>query len=55
VLTGCADEELGDIEPLMTLLRRSRPRRRAKGAHVLATSWWRTTRRAAYGQHLIAA
>ena len=22
VLTGCADEELGDIEPLMTLLRR---------------------------------
>jgi uncharacterized protein (DUF2336 family) len=56
VLTGCADEELGDIEPLMTLLRRfaaeaAREEARMFCDELVADDYVEPP----YGQHLVAA
>jgi uncharacterized protein (DUF2336 family) len=56
VLTGCADEELGDIEPLMTLLRRfaaeaAREEARMFCDELVADDYVDPP----YGQHLVAA
>lgn len=56
VLTGCADEELGDIEPLMTLLRRFAAEAAREEARMFCDELVADDAiEPQYGQHLVAA
>jgi uncharacterized protein (DUF2336 family) len=56
VLTGCADDELGDIEPLMTLLRRFAAEAAREEARMFCDELVADDAiEPQYGQHLVAA